>query len=422
MAPTASPTIAPTVKPTITSAPTISPAPSVAPTLSFEYDKTTLNEQGVRMILSMSSRFLQADDTESNCTEVWRQDVQDRIEDEVGSVVPQVETLEVEVSNANTEIDEEEVALVFDVLIEIRSPVQDHDVYRYIEGPFDTQAEKESFAEFLRSTGCPEFASVGAVDVIIPKADKEVQVGNDNSSSNAGLIAGLVLATVAILLLAATFVYVRLRNRRKQDAEHQEMPLFTGRSSNDYSYGYASEIGMESNYEVSTLGDPIPYGVPRNPADSSTLGSQSLDYDYQKAYADAQSTTNSQVTGGTGSLPDPTDPSLPSVLLNPDDDTFNTREDQFEVVAPAGLLGLILESNLEDGRPTVHDIKPNSVLSYVVKVGDRLLAVDNEDVSTFRASDVSRLIASKKDQKSRVLCFSRLKNQAYVPEDDSELG
>ena len=380
-----------------------------------------MDEKGVRIILRMESRILQSGNTGSNgmnCTDLWRREVQDRIEGEVRKVIPRLETLSVEVSNENTEVDEQTVTLIFDVLIEIRSLVESHNIYRYIEGPFDTQVEKEEFTQFLRSTGCSEFANVGSVDVVVPKTEKETSTKDEDDSSSAGLIAGLALAILAILLLGATFVYLRVRNKREREAELQEMPLFTGKTSNENGYDYASEIGVDTNYDVSTLGDPIPPGATRNSAESSTLGSQSLDYDYQKAYADAQSTTNSLVTAGTGSH---NDPSLSkNVLLLPDDDTLNTAEDQFEVVAPAGLLGLILESNLEDGRPTVNNIKPTSVLANVVKVGDRLLSVDDQDVSAMRASDVSHLISSKKDQQSRILCFSRPKKQGSVLDEVSE--
>ena len=370
------------------------------------------------MILQRTSRALQEEDTTTstsngNCEEAWQQEVRSRIETEVRSIVPQPETLDVVVSNVSTEIDETAVALIFDVLVEIRSAWDEYNIYRFIEGPFDTQVEKENFAEFLRSTGCPEFANVGSVDVVVPEADEE-RTPSDDDSSSAGLIAGLALATVAIVLLGATFIYVRIRNKRRQEQDQHEMPLFSGKSSNDY----ASEIGVETNYDVSTLGDPIPFGTTRNPTDSSTIGSQSLDYDYQKAYADAQSTTNSLVTAGTNSL---NDPSLANFVFNADDDTLNTLEEQYEIVAPSGLLGLILESNVDDGRPTVNNIKPNSVLAHVVKIGDRLLSVDNEDVSTMRASDVSQLIASKRDQESRILSFCRPKNrQNSVLEDVSE--
>ena len=93
---------------------------------------------------------------------------------------------------------------------------------------------------------------------------------------------------------------------------------------------------------------------------------------------------------------------------------FYISEEQFDVVAPAGLLGLILETSIEDGRPMVYSIKPSSSLAHILKVGDRLIAVDGIDVSRIRASDVSRMIAEKKDRE-RQLVFCRLVKGNVIP-------
>jgi len=404
--PSSGPTTVPSTSPSDSPAPTKSPAPSPAPTKSFEFDMVTLSEKGVRMVLTKNRRrALQSSSAE--CTAAWQENVRSRIESEVNNVIPKLETLDVGVSNVKTEINATAVALIFDVLVQIRSPLQDHDLDRYIKGPFDTPGEKEAFAQYLKSTGCPEFANVGEVDVVIPKAEaEEMPKDGGGSKSSTGLIAGLSLAIAAILLLAATFIYVRMRNKKREEESRAEMPLFSGKFTS-----VASEVDLEENsrYDVSTLSDPVFPGTMRiDPApDTSTLGAQSLEYDFQRAYADAQSTTESLVTGTIEEQPSFTE-------IGPyggDDNPFDPQEEEFEVVAPAGLLGLIIESNLEDGRPTVHNVKPNSVLAHVVQIGDRLLAVDGQDVTQMRAHDVSQLIATKRDQEGRVLSLSRPKKQ-----------
>jgi C-terminal processing protease CtpA/Prc len=89
-------------------------------------------------------------------------------------------------------------------------------------------------------------------------------------------------------------------------------------------------------------------------------------------------------------------------------------EEQFDVIAPEGLLGLILETSIDDGRPMVFSIKPSSPLAHILKVGDRLIALDGIDVSKLRASDASRMIAEKKDR-TRQLVFSRLVKANVIP-------
>ena len=362
------------------------------------------------MVLQNSGnrRVLQGNDG-SACTKVWWDEVHGRIQSEVENVIPMVETLDIDGSNVKTESDGSTVALIFDVLIQIRSPVEEHDIYRYIEGPFDTQVEKQAFVNFLRATNCSEFANVGTVDVVVPKASEEASPRG--RTSNAGLITGLALAIAGIVLLVATFIYVRRRSKRS-DAEVHEMALMPLRDND--SNGYASELDVELNekYEVSTLGDPIPHSTPtrrRDSADLSTIGTQSLDYDFHNAYVDQKSITESHLAESLETSDSPKT-QLANLGFDSEGNNVNPKEEEFEVVAPAGLLGLILESNIDDGRPTVHNVKPNSVLFNVVRVGDRLLCVDNVDVTKMRANDVSQLIASKRDQKGRILSFARPKN------------
>jgi hypothetical protein len=395
--------------------------PSATPSASFEFEKITLNVTGVVMNLKSggSRRILQASDSNVNCTKVWQDDVRDRIIGEVKKVIPRFEMLRVLISNvSSSESAPNVLSILFNVLIEIRSPVQDHSVNRYLEGPFDTEAEQRSFAEVLRSSGCPEFRGVTSVEMVVPKTAQQASPERRGISS-AGLIAGLVMATASIILVGAAFIFVRIRNKGGlYDDEEDPVLLVENQKNQTERFDYASEIdGVHTNTDISTLGDPIPAGASRNnDGDQSTIGSVSLEYDFKKAFMDAQSVTDSQLADASvegapfvSAVATLDDPSLTSDIITTVDDIYGSPfggEDQFDVVAPAGLLGLILESSAEDGRPTVNVIKPTSVLAHVVHIGDRVVSVDGQNVSTMRASDVSRLIASKKD-KPRVIAFSR---------------
>jgi hypothetical protein len=186
-----------------------------------------------------------------------------------------------------------------------------------------------------------------------------------------------------------------------------------------HDYEMASEIGLQTDVEVSTLGDPIPQSASPDTGivgDVSTAGSFSLDYDYKAyyMYQDIPSITEEVSRGGGGE-------SLSNTLLPADDDTFEAQYgvgDPFEVLAPAGVLGLILETN-EDGVPTINNIKPASVLANQVEIGDRLLSVDGIDVSVMLASDVSRLIASRKEAPVRKFVFARPMKEAGIFDDES---
>jgi hypothetical protein len=81
---------------------------------------------------------------------------------------------------------------------------------------------------------------------------------------------------------------------------------------------------------------------------------------------------------------------------------------------------LILETNKE-GVPTIDNIKPLSVLADQVQIGDRLLSVDGIDVSVMLASDISRLIASRREAPVRKFVFMRpMKWTGSFDQDDSQ--
>jgi C-terminal processing protease CtpA/Prc len=85
---------------------------------------------------------------------------------------------------------------------------------------------------------------------------------------------------------------------------------------------------------------------------------------------------------------------------------FAQPEERFDVVAPAGKLGMVIDTP-NGGSPVVHAIKDTSVLSDRVRVGDRLLSVDGDDCTAMTAMQVSKLISLKSEKPARVLVFSR---------------
>ena len=76
----------------------------------------------------------------------------------------------------------------------------------------------------------------------------------------------------------------------------------------------------------------------------------------------------------------------------------------FEVEAPAGTLGLVLDTDKEG--LVVYIVKGTSPLFGQVQVGDRLIRVDGQDVSRMWTAEVSHLIASRKNE-TRTFLFAR---------------
>lgn len=102
-----------------------------------------------------------------------------------------------------------------------------------------------------------------------------------------------------------------------------------------------------------------------------------------------------------------------------DDGSFEQQfvdpEERFDVVAPAGKLGMVIDTP-NGGVPVVHAIKETSVLADQVRVGDRLMSVDGEDCTGMTAMQVSKLISLKSEKPARVLIFSRSTSNPNRPQ------
>jgi hypothetical protein len=95
-------------------------------------------------------------------------------------------------------------------------------------------------------------------------------------------------------------------------------------------------------------------------------------------------------------------------------------ENQFVIYAPAGKLGLVVD-NPDDGAPVVHAIKEDSVLIGQIRVGDRLIGVDEVDVRTLSPVKVSKLISKRSSNPLRKLTLVRGKTD-YDDETGTEGG
>ncbi len=101
--------------------------------------------------------------------------------------------------------------------------------------------------------------------------------------------------------------------------------------------------------------------------------------------------------------------------------------ERIDVLAPPGKLGVMLlspEPPEPPGPAFVHDIRGDSPFVDKIKLGDRIIVVDDEDVREMSAEDVSKLLYSK-NSNSRRISFLRknieasdLSTKANVPDDE----
>jgi hypothetical protein len=149
-----------------------------------------------------------------------------------------------------------------------------------------------------------------------------------------------------------------------------------------------------------------------------------VDYDYSKAYGGGGDTSVSSAGGTFGSNTqnqqsalDPRSAAATGAALGPlhADDSFdpgfqspngNVKEEVIHIFAPPGKLGVVIDTP-DDGAPVVHAVKDSSVIADKIYVGDKLVAVDDEDVRSMTAIKVSKLISRKSANPSRKLTVIR---------------
>jgi len=225
------------------------------------------------------------------------------------------------------------------------------------------------------------------------------------------LVAIAVAASVVLagLLGGVFYVYRRGRNHRK---------------------GYFTNVGDPPTSikagpdEVSTLAEPVNRSGIINPGESvAEYGEESLatvDYDYEGAYGGTANHSVSSAGGTFGSNPQALGANQGAMRPGAghplgsfsDDGSFgdargaNVREELIDIYAPAGKLGVVIDTP-DDGAPVVHAIKDSSVIADKLQVGDKLVAVDDEDVRTMTAIKVSKLISRKSTNPTRKLSIIR---------------
>jgi hypothetical protein len=103
-----------------------------------------------------------------------------------------------------------------------------------------------------------------------------------------------------------------------------------------------------------------------------------------------------------------TKPSVPaeeaSNELEPGESGVSQGDESTEktVMAPPGNLGIIISNLVKSKGTMVSNVRTTSVLLDKVSPGDRIIAIDGEDVSLLTASELSKIMASKKESEKKL--------------------
>ncbi len=111
----------------------------------------------------------------------------------------------------------------------------------------------------------------------------------------------------------------------------------------------------------------------------------------------------------------------PQSIFTDDDQSFEQhlqnrrngrqREQYFDIYAPGGKLGVVIDTP-NSGAPVVHNIKDTCPIADQLRIGDKLIAVDDEDVRSMTAVKVSKLISQKSNNPTRKFTIARVVDES----------
>ncbi|CAB9496512.1 Calcium-binding EGF domain [Seminavis robusta] len=292
-----------------------------------------------------------------------------------------------------------------------------------VTAPFENTQDQEAYLEALSESN-NEFEDVTGVSPVTqgtgggggggenPAVPPAEESGGLSTGALIGIVCGCV---VGVLVILGVLYFV---SQRGDDGGY----VSTGKTPPSQ-----LDVGGGLGDEVSTLAEPHtnnrPNGVSTAMSGESIqgYGDQSVatvDYDYSKAYGGGGDTSVSSAGGTFGSQTHTNaagGATLGSTNGGPLDSGYaeaargqnaNVREELVDIYAPPGKLGVVIDTP-DDGAPVVHAVKDSSVISDKLQVGDKLVAVDDEDVRSMTAIKVSKLISRKSANASRKLSIIR---------------
>lgn len=332
------------------------------------------------------------------------------------------------------------------------SSITDPDIDTLVGTFFNSNDKRNQYVTKLKDTGDTSFSGISTfqayingvliVDENVPNANDKGPVAAQNDVGiSLYIIIGSAAGGVALCLMVGLIFFRRKRGAGGDPSNRTPYKNQKSSSPTNTAGLLTQEILVDNQDDISTLGDPMYGGAMMHignslDKDETVTATMSIDYDYTKAYGagiDNPSLVSSQSRTG-GSMPGPSDLSsrglsssdmsglglgnMGTSLFSDDssfEQQFSEMEDRIEVIAPAGKLGMVIDTP-SGGVPVVHAIKDTSVLVNKVKVGDRLVSVDNEDTTGMTAMQVSKLISIKAENAGRALVFVRTRPRKNTEE------
>lgn len=418
-------TISPTVQPTTTAAtPVLTMSQNLAPSSG---QVLQLQRYSVQVVVTFQDLNTLIGSSITNIENATAVHIRTELSKLQGAYNFSVDTNLVQQSSANQRRRRlAPLAIYLDTSVAFRSSTTGIDAVSLVESAFDSDSKLATYLKLLKQSGDEAFSAVNSLSVEVKSGT--TQGSNKNGGSSIYIIIGAAAGGAALLALILGFVICR---KKQKVVEPPGATPYSHSTGPAHAGGLLTqEIMVDKQDDISTLGDPM-FGNGMHmmgsglEKDETILGSTSIDYDYTKAYGAGGTAPSVMSSHVGGSMPGPSDLSsrgmsdvsglglgtMDSSIFSDDssfEQQFSEMEDRIEVIAPAGKLGMVIDTP-SGGAPVVHAIKETSVLASKVQVGDRLISVDDEDTTGMTAMQVSKLISIKADNSWRTLVFLRVR-------------
>jgi len=257
--------------------------------------------------------------------------------------------------------------------------------------------------------------------------------GSKSGPLSLGAIIGIAVGGAAVLILVVVILFTTMGRGKGGNGTSGSGTAGASAYPSSGAAQPPSQFQLSAGIpeDISTIDDTIQ----KAHTDTGSLaeyGDQSVatvDYDYSKAYGGGGAESVVSSAGGTmgentrhtaGDVAGTSLAARAALGASFDSEaggyreaeTSNVKEEVIEIIAPAGKLGVVIDTP-DDGAPVVHAVKDSSVIADQIHVGDKLIAVDDEDVRSMTAIKVSKLISKKSANPARKLTIVRT---TYVDE------
>ena len=323
------------------------------------------------------------------------------------------------------------------------------DALDVISNPFENDALRSDYYGQLMGSD-PVFANVDNSEV--PDLTGAQILGSGSGDNDYGNMQDLLvivgLCTLAsILILAVTCFVLRRRRKKVQEVLIPHYPSVDyGREKppNEFMVGGddvmslldVPSVGGSSGAEHSMSTSTSSFSLTQKKDASLVTGvhhdekgmaltlfslffCETADYDYPKIRASGGNQTvvsNAVGTMGENTRQDSSTQNSPFTESRDESPwakygaQYADENNIYSVEAPPGKLGVVVDTP-DDGPPVIFAVKDTSSLRGKISVGDRLLAIDGENVASLSAASSSRLISEKSQAPVRL--FTLLRTQKH---------